>query len=160
MRRSDREVTSPGKIREILDACKTCHLAMVDGGLPYVLPLSYGYAMDGGTLTLYFHSAHEGRKIDILRKNAAVCFEMCREGEPIFAEKSPCRSGYFYSSVHGFGTATFVLDAQEKCRALSLIMQQQAGMDVCFTAQQAEGVCVFKVVSADFTGKMKARPGL
>jgi nitroimidazol reductase NimA-like FMN-containing flavoprotein (pyridoxamine 5'-phosphate oxidase superfamily) len=43
MIRKDREVTDINSIEEILKQCKTCHVAMVDDGLPYVVPLSYGY---------------------------------------------------------------------------------------------------------------------
>lgn len=158
MRRKDREVTDINQIKRILDDCKTCHLAMVDNGQPYVIPLSYAYLLDDGILTLFFHSAKEGRKIKILHENSAVCFEMCCEGEPIFAEKTPCNSGYYFSSVHGFGNAQFVDDIDEKCSALTLLMKHQASIDVDFTPVQVDSVCVFKVVATGFTGKMKPHP--
>jgi len=41
MRRKDREITDINGIEEILLQCKTCHVAMVDDGTPYVVPLSY-----------------------------------------------------------------------------------------------------------------------
>jgi len=131
---------------------------MVDNGQPYVIPLSYAYLISNETLTLFFHSAQEGRKIRILHENNNVCFEMSNEGEPIFAEKTPCNSGYYFSSVHGFGTAQFIEDIDEKCSVLALLMKQQANIDVVFTPAQAESICVFKVSSTDFTGKMKPRP--
>ena len=158
MRRSDREITDIIQIERLLDSCKTCHLAMVDGGYPYVIPLSYAYTMVDGTLTIFFHSAKEGRKIDVLRKNNAICFEMCIEGEPVSAAETPCNSGYYYSCVHGFGEAHFVDDINEKCFALMLMMKHQADIDVTITPEQAESVCVFKVVSSGFTCKMKPRP--
>ena len=160
MRRKDREVTDIDQIKKILNDCKTCHLAMVDDGQPYVVPLSYAYVMDGSTLTLFFHSAKEGRKIEILKKNSRVCFEMCNEGEPVFAESAPCNSGYYFSSVHGLGDAEFIENVDEKCYALKILMRCQAGIDVDFTPPQVENVCIFKVPSTDFTGKMKPRPGM
>ena len=36
MRRKDREVTDIKGVEEILLLCKTCHVAMVDDGAPYV----------------------------------------------------------------------------------------------------------------------------
>ena len=155
MRRKDREVTDINQIKSILDDCKTCHLAMVDEGQPYVVPLNYAYLIDDNGLTLFFHSAIEGRKIKILRENNAVCFEMSKEGEPIFAEKTPCNSGYYYASVHGFGHVQFIEDVDEKCSALTLLMKHQANIDAYFTPDQANSVCVFKVTSTDFTGKAK-----
>lgn len=153
MRRNDREVTDISGIEDILLQCKTCHVAMVDDGAPYVVPLSYGYKfLDGNTLELYFHSALEGRKIDILKRNHKVCFEMSYEGEPIHSD-IPCNSGYCYASVIGFGKAVFIWDADEKCDALSIMFKHQARKNIDFTAEQAEAVCVFKIVSMDFTGK-------
>ena len=155
MRRKDRQVSDINGIEEILLQCKTCHVAMVDNGAPYVVPLSYGYkVINGKVLELYFHSAFEGRKLDILRHNNKVCFEMACEGEAIRSE-SPCNSGYYFSSVIGFGEAVFIEDADEKCRALSSMCMHQTGKDVTFTAEQSETVCVFKIVSSDFCGKKK-----
>jgi len=153
MRRKDREVTDVNGIEEILLQCKTCHVAMVDHGIPYVVPLNYGYKiLDGNVLELYFHSAFRGRKIDALKRNNRVCFEMSYEGEPIHSEIA-CNSGYYFASVIGFGDAVFIEDSDEKCSALSIMFNHQAGRDVAFTADQAKNVCVFKIVSTDFTGK-------
>jgi nitroimidazol reductase NimA-like FMN-containing flavoprotein (pyridoxamine 5'-phosphate oxidase superfamily) len=158
MRRNDWEVTDMGGIEEILLQCKTCHVAMVDGGTPYVVPLSYGYnILEDGVLELYFHSAPEGRKLDVLKQNNNVCFEMSSEGEPVHSE-TPCNSGYYFASVIGFGEAVFIDDPEEKREALSAMFRRQTGKDTAITAEQAESVCVFKIVSTDFTGKKKPRP--
>ena len=158
MRRKDREVTDIKGVEEILLLCKTCHVAMVDDGAPYVVPLSYGYKfLDDSVLELYFHSALEGKKLDILKHNSKVCFEMANEGEPIHSD-TPCDSGSYYASVIGFGEAVFIEDADKKCEALSVMFKHQAGRDVKFTAEQAQSVCVFKIVSTDYTGKRKPLP--
>lgn len=157
MRRNDREVTDLAEIEEILKECKICHLAMVDESRPYVVPLSYGYQLkEDGTLELYFHSAKEGRKLDILRKNNQVCFEMSQEGEVVQAD-TPCNSGYYYSCVIGYGEVSFPKTAEEKCKALCDIFYQQTGQKVEFEEKQADTVCILKVVSHDFTGKRKHR---
>ena len=158
MRRKEREITDLAGIEEILLQCKVCHVAMVEDGLPYVVPLNYGYQiLEVGGLELYFHSALAGRKLDILRRNSKVCFEMAYEGEPVHAEDH-CNSGYYFASVIGFGEAVFIENAGPKCAALSSIFKHQTGRDVIFTAKQAQSVCVFKIVSMDFTGKKKPRP--
>jgi uncharacterized protein len=158
MRRNDREVTDINDIEEILLQCKTCHVAMVDDGLPYVVPLSYGYKiLKENILELYFHSAQEGRKLDILKRNNKVCFEVSYEGEPVHSE-TPCNSGYYFASVIGFGEVVFIEPAGEKSGALSVMFKHQSGRDVTFTAEQIKNVCVFKIVSKDFTGKKKPRP--
>ncbi len=157
MRRKDREVTDIDEIKDILDLCKTCHMAMIEENMPYIVPLSYGYEIEENTLTLYFHSAKEGRKIDILRKNNQVCYEMSSEGEPLHAE-IPCNSGYYFSSIIGTGEVIFVEDEEEKCKALTKMFVQQTGKEVIFNAQQAQAVCVYKIISTEFTGKRKLKP--
>jgi nitroimidazol reductase NimA-like FMN-containing flavoprotein (pyridoxamine 5'-phosphate oxidase superfamily) len=157
MRRNDMEVRDRSGIEEIILSCKTCHVAMVDGDMPYLVPLSFGHRFIGDRLELYFHSAHEGRKINILRMNNKVCFEMTFEGEPIFPD-TPCKSGYFFGSVIGNGEVVFIDDAAEKCEALSVLFKHQSGKDAVFTQDQADTVCVFKIVSTDFTGKKKYKP--
>jgi len=158
MRRKDREVMSINEIEKILLQCKTCHVAMVDDGAPYVVPLSYGYKiLEGNMLELYFHSALEGKKVDILRKNSKVCFEMAYEGEPVHSD-TPCNSGYYFASVIGYGNAIFIDDTDKKCEALSIMFKHQSGKEVVFTAGQAGNICVFKIISSDFTGKRKPKP--
>ena len=158
MRRMDREVADIGGIEEILLQCKTCHVAMVDNGSPYVVPLSYGYKLLGRhILELYFHSALEGRKLDVLGRNNRVCFEMANEGDPIHAE-TPCNSGYYFASVIGHGEAVFIDDVDEKSKALSIIFKHQTGGSITFSHEQTQSVCVFKIVSTDFTGKKKPKP--
>jgi Predicted flavin-nucleotide-binding protein len=157
VRRKDREVTNMEDIRSIIEKCKVCHLAMTDGAKPYVVPLSFGYKLNDEALTLYFHSAKTGRKIDILSKCKEVCFDMAFEGRLGLFE-NPCNSGYYFESIIGFGEAEFVDDDDEKCEALTLLMKRQTNKDFVFTKQQADTVCVFKVVSQDFTGKKKPDP--
>lgn len=155
MRRKDREVTEKCDLEAILEKCKTCHVAMVDKGQPYIVPLSFGYKfVEHNNLELYFHSALEGKKIDILKRNNNVCFEISCEGKPVYAEV-PCNSGYYYSSIIGYGEIIFINDIDEKCEALSAMFKHQSGMEVVFTSNQVENICVYKIISKDFTGKEK-----
>jgi nitroimidazol reductase NimA-like FMN-containing flavoprotein (pyridoxamine 5'-phosphate oxidase superfamily) len=157
MRRKDREVSDQEGIKNIIEKCKVCHLAMVDKGMPYVVPLNFGYTIDDNALTLFFHSAKTGRKIDILSENKAVCFEMAGEGK-LGDIEDPCNSGYYFESVIGFGRVEFIEDIPGKCRALTLLMKHQSDRDFTFTEKQVNSVCVFKVVSTDYTGKRKSNP--
>ena len=157
MRRNDREVSDINAIRGIIDKCKTCYVAVSEDGLPYVIPLSFGYELYGDLLTLFFHSAKEGRKLDILKKNPAVCFVMSLEGKPALFD-NPCNSVYYYESVLGFGKVEFIECPDEKCLALSRLMKHQADRDIAFTHEQSESVCVYKITTKDFAGKKKPEP--
>ena len=76
MRRKDRQVTDPEKIREIIAACDCCRLGLCDHGRAYVVPLDFGFTEQEGRYTFYFHSAREGRKIDLIRQAGWASFEM------------------------------------------------------------------------------------
>jgi len=156
MRRKDRAVTDTEQIRSILDNIKTCRLAMVDDGRPYVIPLSYGYTLSEKALTVYFHSAKSGRKIDVLKKSPSVCMEISTEGEPNFSGGNACEYGLYYSGIIAFGNAEFVYDYEEKNVALKLITKHQSGVETSFTEAQTETVAVLKVQTTDFTAKAKS----
>ena len=167
MRRKDREVLGDENIVRIIEQCTTCHIAMVDdadAGMPYVIPLSFGYSLEGGVLELYFHCAHVGKKLDCIRKNSNVAFSMCVENRIEIHEDNYCKSGRFYASVVGQGKVEIVEDVAEKCRGLSLLMERQAAgapqsaapHKFEFTPAQAATVTVFKITSTNFTGKAKS----
>lgn len=161
MRRKEREVTDINEIEDIIKQGKICHVAMLDGDMPYVVPLSYGYKIiDGKILELYFHSSKNGgRKIDILQKNSSVCFAISNGGEPVNAQ-TPCNSGYYFSSVIGNGEVVFIADTNEKKEGLALMFKQQANQELTFNENQANAVCVYKIVSNDYCGKKKLNPNL
>jgi len=70
--KKEREIRDPKVIESIISRTNVCRLAMCDEGLPYVVPLCFGYEKGA----LYFHSATVGRKLEILKKNPKVSFEM------------------------------------------------------------------------------------
>ncbi len=59
MRRKEKEIADKSEIESIIRKSLVCRLGIVDAGLPYIVPLCFGY--DNGAL--FFHSAKEGRKI-------------------------------------------------------------------------------------------------
>jgi nitroimidazol reductase NimA-like FMN-containing flavoprotein (pyridoxamine 5'-phosphate oxidase superfamily) len=148
MRRSEREIKDRAVIDAIIRQCLVCRLGLSDGEEPYVVPLCFGY--DGEAL--YFHSASEGRKIDILRKNSRVCFEFDIPEGMREAEQG-CRWGIKYRSVIGFGTAEIVDDQEGKRRALEIVMAQYSGKEYIFPEDVVTKTAVIKVVIARVTGK-------
>ena len=69
MRRKDREITDFDEMMKIIAKCDTCRLALFDDEFPYIVPLNFGTNVEEGQLYLYFHSAKEGTKLDLIRKN-------------------------------------------------------------------------------------------
>lgn len=154
MRRADREIGDVTQKMEVLRRCKVVHLAMVDGQGLYSLPLSFGFQVEGEELTLYLHSAKEGRKVDILRAGCQVGFSMV-SAAALAEGKTPCSYSCHYESLVGSGWAEEVTDAGEKCRALGAILRHQAGVDADFTEAMAETVAVFRIRVTELTGKAR-----
>lgn len=118
-----RDVTTDKNVIEsIIRRATVCRIAMSDEGQSYVVPVSFGYE-DG---TLYFHSSTTGKKVDILRKNNAVCVEFDID-EEITKAKSVCNWGIKYRSVIGFGRAFFIEAEEEKRRALDIVVAHYGG---------------------------------
>ena len=157
MRRSDREVTDAGEIDGIIRRCSVCRVAMTDGeGRPYMVPLNFGYEWADGTLILYFHSAPEGQKIELLRQNPHVCVEM--DGAHALKEGGhvACEYSFYYESVIGFGQASFLDSPAQKEHALRLLMCHMTGRDdFSFSASELRGVAVFQIRVDEWTGKRR-----
>ncbi len=148
MRRSEKEITDKLAIKKIINASLVCRLALSDGNQPYIVPLCFGYQ----NRTLYFHSAREGKKIDILKKNNRICFEFDVNSEIIEADKA-CNWGMKYQSVIGFGRAVLVENIEEKKKALNIIMNHYSDRDFQFTDKAINKIAVIKIEIEGMTGK-------
>lgn len=157
MRRKDRQVTEPAELLKILQECKVCRLAMQDEQGLYIVPLNFGYEWNDDRLMLYFHSAKEGRKIDLLSQSPAVAFEMDCDHQ-LIASDIACRHSYAYKSIIGNGNACLINDVDEKTKGLSLIMLHQTGKEWEMTEQAVGTVAVFKVEVTGFSGKIHPTP--
>ena len=156
MRRQDKEMTDIHEKMDVIEKCKVCRIGLSENNIPYIIPLNYGYRFDNDVLTLFFHSAVEGRKIEIIKQNNQACFEMDCDTKLVEAD-NPCKYGYEFKSIIGFGKIIVLDSPDEKSYGLNRIMKHQTGKDSVydFTSNQLENVCVFKLVVESFTGKTK-----
>jgi hypothetical protein len=127
-------------IDEIIKSANVCHIAMSDGGQPYVIPVSFGY--DGNNL--YFHGRAAGKKIDILKANDRVSFEFTVGAEVVHSDK-PCKWNFRYRSVVGFGRATFLDDLKEKEEGLSHILRQYSSVSFQLPEKAVQTTTVIKI---------------
>jgi len=148
MRRADKEITSKATIEGIISRSLVCRLALADENQPYIVPLCFGYKDN----SLYFHSAVQGKKIDIIKKNNRVCFEFDIDSEVIKADKA-CEWGLQYKSVVGFGQASFLEDSESKRRALDIIMKQYSGESSAYPEAKLKHTVIIKVDIQHMTGK-------
>ena len=148
MRRKDREIKDKNEIEAIINSAIICRLAMIDEDYPYIVPLCFGYEDN----TLYFHSASQGKKLDILKKNNRVCFEFDIDQRLKMGEKA-CEWGMTYKSVIGFGKAYFLKDFQIKRNALDHIMRNYADGSFEYSEPEIKNTTVIKVEIEQMTGK-------
>ena len=76
MTRREQQATDLTESIETLEKSKVVHIGMSDGDEPYVVPMNYGYIMEDGKLTIYLHGANRGRKLDLIRANPKVFYEI------------------------------------------------------------------------------------
>ena len=150
MRRNDREISDRKDIDGIIRRCRVCHLALCDGNQPYIVPLSFGY--DGSFL--YFHSAREGRKIDIITRNNRVCFEFDILHGIVTAEQA-CGWGAKYESVIGSGTVEILDSREAKADGLAWIMGQYGGGTWEFSEETLTKTLVLRVCILEISGKAR-----
>jgi nitroimidazol reductase NimA-like FMN-containing flavoprotein (pyridoxamine 5'-phosphate oxidase superfamily) len=117
MRRADKEFTEQRKLRKVLR--ETCYmtLAMARDGEPYLVSLSHGY--DEERNCLYFHSASEGKKLEIMRTNPVVWGQVVMDNGYVEGECT-----HSYATVMFKGRVSFIDDSDEKLRALRTMLWQ------------------------------------
>ena len=157
MTKRELQITDPLLIREILDKGKVLHLGLAVDNEPYVVPMNYGYTMEDGKLTLYLHSALRGKKLDMIRANSRVFFEIDCDLLP-FEGQLPCQYGLSYSSLMGRGTARIIEDTEEKMQAMTALMKTQTAKDFTFNDRLVSIVAVIRIDVAEYTAKHRPLP--
>lgn len=160
MRRKDREITDFARICQILDGAAFLTLSLIDGGVPYTVPVNFGWRADGDHHVQFFiHGATTGKKIDCLNVCAAVSFCAVSFSRVGTGER-PCDWTNFYGSVCGSGTAAIVTDADEKKEALLCILKKYGydGPDD-IPAPMLQKTAVIRIDAQHLTGKAHTDAG-
>jgi len=114
-------MTDP-EIDLMLRTAQVGRLGLCQDNQPYVVPLNFAY--EAGRI--YAHCAESGMKIDYLRNNPRVCFEVDEHIRTTSAP-TPCNYETVYRSVIAFGRASILTALEEKTAALKLIVSKYAG---------------------------------
>lgn len=153
MRRKEREIKDISELVKILSKTYVGTLSVSGGEYPYAVPLNFGFSENEGEFKVYFHCASEGKKIELIKKNPKVCFEV-HTMEKITGEgESACVYSCAYESVIGFGCARELTSHNEKKDALIKIMENCTGREFDFNENQTRGVTVFEIAFREVTGK-------
>lgn len=116
MRRTDRAITDTETIERIIRDGKYTVIALAGDDGPYAVTLSYGY--DAENRRLYFHAAHQGRKIELITRDPRACATVVVEHGYTQGE---CE--HPFESVVMFGRMRVVDDADEKLHAIHILVE-------------------------------------
>lgn len=124
MRRSDRQLIDPDRIASLLAQAQVCHLGFEDpqAGVPYLVPMNFGYVFDGGCLRLYFHCAPAGKKLQLMAQNPRVSF-VVSQYLGLVAGPAACDYSARYFSLMGRGVLQRVEDEGERRLGLDALMR-------------------------------------
>lgn len=138
-------------ILAMLARAEVGHMATVgESGLPYVVPVHFVF--DGEHI--YFHGLSEGKKLDHIRVNPAVCFETYELLKIGLNEKNPCDSWTYYRSVVASGSARILESREDKTRALALLNEKYFKAPVGeMSPAVIDGTCVIEMAIDRVSGK-------
>ena len=155
MRRHDREVTDFKEMIQIMEKCDVCRLGLRNGEDVYILPLNFGMKVSDDRVELFFHSAREGKKIELIKANHHVSFEMdCKHELEMDEGKKQCTMRY--ESVMGKGRIETVPE-EEKLEALRCLMAHYHQEEFVFGTQAVPHTYVYKLIVEEMTAKRNAK---
>ena len=149
MRRKEKEVTSTEWMEDVLLKAQICRIGLIGTKYPYIVPVNYGYT-EG---KLYFHSACEGQKLEMLAQNPNVCVQV--DIETVIEETDiPCNWSTKYKSVIAYGKAEIINEPLEKENALSIIVRHyKKDFKDGYPFRDMDKVCIVRISFDSMTGK-------
>ncbi len=158
MRRKQCQITDPEHISRVLSSCIIGRLATNGAdGYPYITPVNFVWSQEA----IYFHTASAGEKLDNMKRDPKVCFEV---DIPLSyldlgsnPQANPCRLHQLYHCVIIRGNAELVDDPEEKVTALNALVrahEPEADFPPLTATTPALAACaVVKVQAEDISAK-------
>nr|AIF04514.1 putative Pyridoxamine 5'-phosphate oxidase [uncultured marine thaumarchaeote KM3_175_B03] len=154
------EIKSKEKIIEFLSSQQTGRISSIDeNGYPQIIPMNFVFISDA----IYMHSHVRGEKLDNIRRNQKVGFEVDKNLEFLpsyFSDPTDASlADTLYISVVIKGNASIVSDKEEKTTALNGLMkkyQPEGGYEPIKPEMDVlDEVVVIKIVPKSLRGKYK-----
>jgi nitroimidazol reductase NimA-like FMN-containing flavoprotein (pyridoxamine 5'-phosphate oxidase superfamily) len=151
LRRTDKAILDPAVVRNIIRDAKFVTLALSLNDEPYLVTLSHGF--DEERDCIYFHSASEGRKIDIMKANPRVWGQALIDGG-----YQQGRCDHFYETAQFHGKITFVDSSLEMKHALQILIRHldhnpEAVINEQITAGSLSRIVIGRIDIDFFSGK-------
>jgi len=154
------EIKSKEKIIEFLSSQQTGRISSIDeNGYPQIIPMNFVFINDA----VYMHSHIRGEKLDNIRRNQKVGFEVDKSLEFLpsyFSDPTDASlADTLYISVVIKGNASIISDKEEKTTALNGLMkkyQPEGGYEPIKPEMDVlDEVVVIKIVPKSLRGKYK-----
>ena len=153
-------IKSKDKIIEFLNKEQTGRISSIDkNGYPQIIPMNYVFIDD----RIYMHSHIRGEKLDNIKRNSKVGFEVDRNLEFLpsyfFDPNDASLADTLYISVVIKGEASMISEPKEKVKALNELMKkyQPEGRYEPMNEEMEvlEAVAVIKIIPNEMNGKYK-----
>lgn len=154
------EIKSKEKMIQFLNQQDTGRICSLDkDGYPQIIPMNFVYTNDA----IYMHSHTKGEKLENIKKNSKVGFEVDQSLEFLpsyFTDsKDASQADTLYISVVIKGTGVIVNDRNEKTMALNALMkkyQPEGGYESIKPEMQVvDEVAIIKIMPNTMRGKYK-----
>jgi hypothetical protein len=153
-------IKSKEKIIQFLNDENTGRISSIDeGGYPQIIPMNFVFIND----SIYMHSHTKGEKLDNIRRNSKVGFEVDRNLEFLpsyfFDPNDASLADTLYISVVIKGEANIINDVEEKVLALNALMkkyQPEGNYEPMNKDMEVlDAVAVIKIIPNEMNGKYK-----
>jgi uncharacterized protein len=152
MRRHEKSISETDIIEDIIRRSDVCRIALSNENIPYIVAMNFGYCSSPSVL--YFHCANEGRKLEMIKQNSLVCFEMDTDHK-IYTGKKGCDWGMRYSSVVGYGNITIISEEEAKKEGLDFIMRHYGGEnEYNYNEETLKKTTLLRLDITEMSGKM------
>lgn len=149
MRRQDRQIHDKSIINEILNKSDVCRIGFAVDDQPYIVPVNYVYRDD----SIFIHSASEGKKIELIKRNNNVCFEIELDSH-VIKDNIACNWTTKYRSIIGYGKMSIIADKLEKIKGLNMLMGKFGeAKEYEYKDESLEKVVVLRIDIEDITAK-------
>src|SRR5215207_3905927 len=156
-RRPNRASYDRAVVAAILDEAFFCHVGFVVDGQPYVIPTIHARVGD----CVYIHGSAASRMLRSVREGIPVCVTVMILDGLVFA-RSAFHHSMNYRSVVILGTATEVVDPDEKNEVLKAIVEHVAPKrwdDVRWpNAQELKATRVLRLPLEEVSAKIRTGP--
>ena len=152
MRRKELEITDFNEIIKIIKKNRVLVLGLTDKDKPYLVPLNYVEEITIDRISIYFHCALSGKKLDLIRKNYSCSFVIYNDfGVERLEEEQTATTRY--ESIIGSGTVEILVESKEKETAGLALLAKYDLSDLPLNQKALDGTCFCKITVEEISGK-------